>query len=88
MKKQFFLLMSSLFFLLGITAQAQDDIQQIQQEWGKDKKELVGLAMDLSDADSIKFWPLYNKYEKERQRVGRERLKILTKRKLMKMAIK
>lgn len=78
MKKQFFLLMSSLFFLLGINAQAQDDIQQIQQEWGKDKKELVGLAMDLSDADSIKFWPLYNKYEKERQRLGRERLKILT----------
>jgi len=78
MKKQTFLLLGVLFILSGINANAQDDVQQIQKEWGRDKKVLVGMAMDLSASDSVKFWPLYDKYEKERQRLGRERLKILT----------
>ena len=75
MKKQFFSLLG-LFFLLSGVAYAQDDIKEIQKEWGKDKKELVGMAMDLSSADAAKFWPLYDKYEKERQKLGRERLRI------------
>jgi len=75
MKKQFFSLLG-LFFLLSGVAYAQDEVKEIQKEWGKDKKELVGMAMDLSSADAAKFWPLYDKYEKERQKLGRERLRI------------
>jgi len=76
MKKQFFPFLSMLFLLSGVAAQAQDEVKEIQKEWGKDKKELVGMAMDLSSADADKFWPLYDKYEKERQKLGRERLRI------------
>lgn len=54
---------------------AQDEIDQFQKEWGKDKKELVRMAMNLSPSDSVKFWPLYNNYEKERQKLGKERVK-------------
>jgi hypothetical protein len=75
MKKQFISLLGLLFLLSGV-AYAQDEIKEIQKEWGKDKKELVGMAMDLSSADAAKFWPLYDKYEKERQKLGRERLRI------------
>jgi hypothetical protein len=57
---------------------SQDEIAVVQKEWGQDKKELVSLAMDLSAKDSTQFWPLYNNYEKERQKLGRERLVILT----------
>src|SRR5215203_6007377 len=74
------LLTAAIFFCTTSTMQllAQDDeIQQVQNEWGKDKKELVRLGMSLSAADSVKFWPVYNKYEKERQKIGRERILIL-----------
>ena len=54
---------------------AQDEIAQFQKEWGKEKKDLVRMAMELSPADSVKFWPLYDKYEKERQKLGKERIK-------------
>ena len=57
---------------------SQDEIAVVQKEWGQDKKELVSLAMDLSAKDSTQFWTLYNNYEKERQKLGRERLVILT----------
>jgi len=68
-----------LFLLISTFVRVQnDEIQTVQKEWGKDKKELVSLAMDLSAADSVKFWPLYNNYEKERQKLGRERILILT----------
>jgi len=64
--------------LFSTVLYSQDEIQKVQQEWGKDKKELVGLAMDLSPADSVKFWPLYAKYEKEKQKLGRDRILTLT----------
>ena len=54
---------------------AQDEIDQFQKELGKEKKDLVKMAMDLSPADSVKFWPLYNNYEKERQKLGKDRIK-------------
>jgi hypothetical protein len=54
---------------------AQDEIDQFQKEWGKEKKDLVRMAMELSPTDSVKFWPLYDKYEKERQKLGKDRIK-------------
>ena len=55
----------------------EDEIQEFQKEWGKDKKELVRTGMALTAADSVKFWPIYNKYEKERQKLGKERILII-----------
>lgn len=57
---------------------SQDEIAVVQKEWGQNKKELVSVAMDLSAKDSVQFWPLYANYEKERQKLGRDRLVILT----------
>jgi hypothetical protein len=57
---------------------AQDEIAVVQKEWGKSKKELVQAAMNLSESESSKFWPLYNNYEKERQKLGRDRILLLT----------
>ena len=56
---------------------AEDDIQIIQGAWGKQKRELVSIAMDLTAADSAKFWPVYDKYEVSRKKLGRERIMIL-----------
>lgn len=75
MKKQLFTLV--VLLLAAATLYAQDDIQKVQEAWGKDKKELVRIGMGLSKADSVKFWPLYAQYEKERQKIGRDRILIL-----------
>ena len=66
------------FFLNQLLAQiADDDIQIIQGAWGKQKRELVSTAMALSPADSAKFWPVYDKYEEARKKIGKERIKII-----------
>jgi hypothetical protein len=66
------------FFLNELMAQgAEDDIQIIQGAWGKQKRDLVRIAMELSAKDSVKFWPVYDKYEVARKKIGRDRLMIL-----------
>ncbi len=66
------------FFLNELRAQgAEDDIQIIQGAWGKQKRELVRIAMELSAKDSVKFWPVYDRYEVARKKIGRDRLMIL-----------
>jgi hypothetical protein len=66
------------FFLHEAFAQSlEDDIQIVQGAWGKEKRELVSIAMSLSAKDSVKFWPVYDKYEVARKKLGRERLLIL-----------
>ena len=73
------LLLVASLFLNDLRAQsAEDDIQIIQGAWGKQKRELVRIGMELSMADSLKFWPIYDKYEVARKKIGKERLLILS----------
>jgi len=66
------------FFLNQLLAQASnDDIQIIQGAWGKQKRELVRIAMALTPTDSAKFWPQYDVYEERRKKIGAERIKII-----------
>ncbi|HEX6182139.1 MAG TPA: hypothetical protein VFZ47_12890, partial [Chitinophagaceae bacterium] len=78
MKKILYATISSLCIFSAVTLHAQDDdIKEFQKEWGKDKKEVTRLVMGLSAADSVKFWPLYDAYETERQKLGKDRILIL-----------
>ena len=66
------------FITSELRAQAtDDDIQIVQGAWGKQKRELVSAAMQLSEKDSAKFWPVYDRYETARKKLGKERIKIL-----------
>jgi hypothetical protein len=78
MKRTFVPLFGLVCLLFAVKTYAQDEIAVVQKEWGKSKKELVRAAMELSAADSAKFWPLYANYEKERQKLGRDRIVVLT----------
>ena len=77
MKKLLVATIGILFTCSGLKLYAQDDFAQIQKEWGKDKRELVRMVMEMIPEDSIKFWPVYDKYEVERQKLGKERVMII-----------
>jgi hypothetical protein len=39
-----------------------DELAMVRQVFGQEKKEIVKQFLDLSAADSAKFWPLYDEY--------------------------
>jgi hypothetical protein len=77
MKKLMYVIVSALSIMLCAKLYAQDDIKEFQQAWGKDKKEVTRLVMGLTPADSVKFWPIYDAYEAERQKLGKDRIIVL-----------
>ncbi|RAJ06588.1 hypothetical protein LX64_01715 [Chitinophaga skermanii] len=69
-----------LLWLLPSALHAQvnnDDLKIVQAVWGKDKKEIITKYMALDDNQSKAFWPVYDAYEKDRQKLAGNRIKIL-----------
>jgi hypothetical protein len=77
MKKM--ILMAVAFMLTAnLFAQSnKEDIDLIQSIFGKEKKELVNIYMTLPDAQVAKFWALYDVYEDNRKKLGRERIALI-----------
>lgn len=75
------LVLSVLFSSVGLQAVAQDmtmdDIKLVQQAFGRDKKVLLGEYLKLDSVQSAKFWPIYDAYEEERRKLGRDRIMII-----------
>ena len=77
MKKLFVIAVS---FLLSTSMFAQsnkEDVDLIQSIFGKEKKELVQVYMTIPEAQSAKFWALYDTYETARKKLGQERIKLI-----------
>jgi hypothetical protein len=76
MKRIFFL---AVFAILGFaaTAQTADELAQIRQILGKEKKDLIKQFMSLNEADAAKFWPLYDEYSEKRKALADDRIDIL-----------
>ena len=66
----------------AITLHAQnpttDEIKLIQSVYGIEKRDIVKQYIKLNDAEAQKFWPLYDEYEAERQKLGKDRIAILS----------
>ena len=61
-------------FAYGAKAQSTtDEIHLIQSAYGKDKKALMVEHMKFKEEESVKFWPIYDKYEAERRKLGQVR---------------
>lgn len=74
MKKQ---ILFAFLFLGSVSLFAQvsnGDIEMVQKYFGADKMALVKQYMALSPAQDSAFWPIYNKYENERQALGKQRV--------------
>ena len=69
--------------LLGTAApclaqSATDEIEMVRVIVQAERKAVVAANMNLSDAESEAFWPVYNEYETEVRSVNDRRVKILT----------
>ena len=54
----------SFFLSAGMFAQSnKEDVDLIQSIFGKEKKEVVQVYMTIPEAQSAKFWSLYDAYE-------------------------
>jgi hypothetical protein len=74
------LIVIAVSFLLSASMFAQsnkEDVDLIQSIFGKEKKELVQVYMTISEAQSAKFWALYDVYETARKKLGQERIKLI-----------
>jgi hypothetical protein len=61
----------------GAMSQSADELAQIRQILGKEKKELIKQFMSLNDADGAKFWPLYDEYSEKRKALADDRIDII-----------
>ena len=65
MKKLSFILLFSL--VAGFTyAQQNDYVELVRSTIKTEKKALIAEVMQLSDAESPLFWPVYNEYQEKR----------------------
>jgi hypothetical protein len=76
MKKLFCLIVFALA-AFGASAQTTDELAQIRQILGKEKKELIREFMSLNETDAAKFWPVYDEYSEKRKALADDRIQIL-----------
>jgi len=53
-------------------------IQMLRQEVGKDRRQIVKANMLLTNSEAAKFWPIYDEYVAEMNKVGDRRVKLIT----------
>jgi len=76
--KKFLIYTVALLFSNALLAQSnKEDVDLIQAIFGKEKKELVEAYMTIPEAQSSKFWALYDSYEASRKKLGQERIKLI-----------
>ena len=54
-------------------------ITLIRSDLQAEKKQLVADAMDLTDQEGAKFWPIYDAYETERVKLGDQMVDLIKK---------
>jgi hypothetical protein len=59
-------------------AQSEADVMEMTREVVRaERKALVAANMELNEAESQRFWPVYNEYQNEVRKIGDRRLKLL-----------
>jgi len=54
------------------------EIAELRQEAGQDRRNIVRANMLLTETESARFWPLYDEYRAERQKIGDRRVRLVT----------
>jgi Spy/CpxP family protein refolding chaperone len=53
-------------------------IAELRQEAGQDRRNIVRANMLLTETESARFWPLYDEYRADRQKIGDRRVRLIT----------
>jgi DNA-directed RNA polymerase len=53
-------------------------IAELREEAGQDRRNIVRANMLLTETESARFWPLYDEYRAERQKIGDRRVRLVT----------
>ena len=53
-------------------------IAELRQEAGQDRRYIVSANMLLTETESARFWPLYDEYRAERQKIGDRKVRLIT----------
>jgi len=53
-------------------------IAELREEAGQDRRDIVRANMLLTETESARFWPLYDQYRAERQKIGDRRVRLIT----------
>ncbi len=54
-----------------------EEVDAIQAVFGKEKKQLITDLIKLTPEEAEKFWPVYDSYETERKKLGKQRIEML-----------
>ncbi len=73
MKKIFLFAICAGFALMAKAQTNMDELKYLQSMFGMDKKHFVAERMQISKADSTKFWALYEDYELFRSEISDKR---------------
>lgn len=72
-----FLLLFAVGFGSSFAQTIDDEINLVQEAFGKDKKTLIESYMQLSPEKAASFWPVYEAFEVERKEISKERILII-----------
>jgi len=56
---------------------SDQDIQMLRQDIRSQKKQLVAANLQLTDAEAVKFWPVYDAYTQETIKIGDQRYALI-----------
>jgi len=66
-----------LFSSIAMAQSNKEDIEIIQNMFGKEKKELIQVYMTIPEDKKASFWTLYDQYETDRKSLGKERFALI-----------
>jgi len=66
-----------LFSSVALAQSNKEDVEIIQNMFGKQKKELTQVYMTIPEDKKAGFWSLYDQYETERKALGKERIALI-----------
>ena len=82
-----FLVLAGVLQVPALFAQAQppaatptvsdQDIQMLRQDIRSQKKQLIAANMQLTDAEAVKFWPVYDAYTQETIKINDQRYALI-----------
>ncbi len=77
MKNLLSLVLILMYSSVALAQSNKEDVEIIQNMFGKEKKELIQAYMTIPEDKKAGFWTLYDQYETDRKKLGKERIALI-----------